>query len=573
MRKISSLSLILAAMSVSAGVSNLRCDYLTNPIGIDNATPRLSWQFTNETSPAECIVEIDKNPSFRSPSKYKAGNAWGCVVRVDSVPHQRYYWRVVSTDAKGRRSTSPVASFETGKFAKRDWTARWISDGKPKEFEPAPVFRHEFTLSGKPRDARAYVSALGYADVYINGKRVSDHHMDPGFTAYDKRRLYVAHDVTDYLRKGDNEIVVVVGNGFANCQMVDAWGQQNAPWRGRAELLCEIIADGKVVEATGKDWQSSTGAMVYNNIYSGEHYDARKGTDEWTSVIVCQEPAADIVAQSMPAIKPVDVLPAKLLQSWGDTVHVFDLGKNIAGVCRVDIKGEPGTKVQLAHGELLKKNGRLEQGNLDIYYRPLKSDENFQTDVYTLSGRKGGESYQPQFTYHGFRYVEVRSDKPVKASDISLKGLQMRTAIDRKGHFSCSNPLLNSIYDATMLSYEGNMHSIPTDCPQREKNGWTADAHVSVDLGLLNYDGITFYEKWMNDFIDSQRPNGNIPGIIPSAGWGYGEWPGPVWDSALFIIPLALHNYYGDDTAIKRLYPTMLKYFEWLKALENEKES
>ena len=146
----------------------------------------------------------------------------------------------------------------------------------------------------------------------------------------------------------------------------------------------------------------------------------------------------------------------------------------------------------------------------------------------------------------------------------------MRTALERNGSFKCSDELLNRIYDATMLSYEDNIHSIPTDCPQREKNGWTADAHVAIDLALLNYDGITFYEKWMNDFADNQLDNGNISGIIPSAGWGYGDSPGPVWDAGLFIIPLALYDYYGDTTAITRMYPVMNRYMQWLGNLEKE---
>lgn len=150
----------------------------------------------------------------------------------------------------------------------------------------------------------------------------------------------------------------------------------------------------------------------------------------------------------------------------------------------------------------------------------------------------------------------------------NIKGYFMHTDVAPVGSFACSEPLLGKIYDATMLSYLGNLHSIPTDCPQREKNGWTADAHVAIDLALQNYDGITFYEKWMNDFADNQRDNGNIAGIIPSCGWGYGNWPGPVWDAALFIIPRALYDYYGDTRAIERMYPVMEKYFEWAKANE-----
>ena len=432
------------------------------------------------------------------------------------------------------------------------------------------MFRKTFKVDRQPHEARIYVSSLGYYDIYLNGKRVGDHHMDPGYTGYDKRSLYVTHDVTRLLRKGVNNLEVTLGNGFANCQSRDAWGQEKAPWRSRPTFICEVKADGKTVAKTDESWETALSPVIYNNLYSGVHKDGRIVPRFDHRAISVKAPNDNLKSQIMPAIRPLATIESKLLQSWGDTVFLYDMGRNIAGVCKLGIRGEQGTKVSLAHGELLKKNGRLEQGNLNIYYHPLRQDEAFQTDVYTIGRTGRREEFQPQFTYHGFRYVELKSSRPIDAKNISLQGVVMRTALDRIGHFRCSDSLLNRIYDATMLSYEDNIHSIPTDCPQREKNGWTADAHVAVDLGLLNYDGINFYEKWMDDFIDNQRPDGNVSGIVPSAGWGYGDSPGPVWDAALFIVPTAIDDYYGDSTAMRKLYPTMLRYMKWLKSLEKE---
>ncbi len=561
---------LAVAMTAAANIINMRCEYLTDPLGIDTTNPRLTWEYQKQALPEKCVVEVSDDAKFRTLHRYEPETPWMCRVSIDSIPGRRYYWRVISFDKNGRKHVSEPATFEAGKFSSYQWSARWISDSHDVTYEPAPFFRRRFKLHTNPNDSRAYISALGYYDMYINGRRVSDHHMDPGFTGYDKRSLYVEHDVTALLHKGDNEVIVTLGNGFANCQSRDAWGQEKAPWRTRPQFICEIHNAGQQVVVTDGGWETACGPVIYNNLYSGEHYDARIQPTDWTEVKLCVAPNATLRAQSMPAIRPIRNVTPRLLKSWGDTIHVFDMGMNIAGVCRMDVKGETGTRIHLAHGELLKDDGRLEQGNLDIYYHPLKDDEAFQTDVYILSGGKGVESYQPQFTYHGFRYVEVRCDRPISADNIKLTGLMMRAALERNGSFKCSDELLNRIYDATMLSYEDNIHSIPTDCPQREKNGWTADAHVAIDLALLNYDGITFYEKWMNDFADNQLDNGNISGIIPSGGWGYGDSPGPVWDAGLFIIPLALYDYYGDTTAITRMYPVMNRYMQWLGNLEKE---
>ncbi len=191
-------------------------------------------------------------------------------------------------------------------------------------------------------------------------------------------------------------------------------------------------------------------------------------------------------------------------------------------------------------------------------------------DVFTLKGTGEEEIFMPSFSYHGFQYVEVESSRPVTLTEENLTGLFMHTDVRPSGSFACSNPLLNKIWEATMQAYRSNLHSIPTDCPQREKNGWTADAHIAIDLGLLGFDGITLYEKWMDDIIDNQREAGEISGIIPSSGWGYGEWPGPVWDAVMFIIPNALYDYYGESRSIERLYPTMLRYLDYLKTKEKD---
>ena len=558
---------------------NLRTEYLCNPIGIDTQQPRFTWEYAGEEENFKVSrfeIRVGTAPDKLRP--YEEGT----VLK----PHTRYYWNVTVWDeANNRCRTSETATFETAKFTPADWSGAWITDSHDKEFEPAPMFRKSFTVDKPVKEARLYIAAAGYYELFLNGKRVGDHYLDPGYTHFDKRILYVTHDVTSALQQGENAVAAVLGNGWYNEQSVAVWNFETARWRNRPRMLCELrltYADGtEAIVATDETWRTATGPYTYNNLYSGDKYDARleeagwnaAGFDDsrWEPAVLTSAPAPLLTAQQMPAIRVTEELKPVSMKAFSDRLYVFSFAKNFAGLCRLKVKGEAGTRITLKHGELLKSDGRLEQGNINVYYHPVKPDEIFQTDVFILKGTGGEELFMPSFTYHGFQHVEVESSAPVELTKESLTGLFMHTAVEPVGQFACSNPLLNKIWNATMQAYRSNLHSIPTDCPQREKNGWTADAHVAIDLALLGFDGITLYEKWMNDFIDNQRDSiGDISGIIPSSGWGYGEWPGPVWDAAMFIIPNALYNYYGTTRSIERLYPTMLRYLDYLKTKEKE---
>lgn len=584
MKRIYMSTVAVAALALASctgnSVSNLRCEYLTDPVGIDEQAPRFTWTVARQSAPyvvevAETPEDLKANKLIWQSEELPASTLSAVYTGPALKSHHRYAWRVASGN-----NTSDAASFETAKMTPADWQASWISDTLDMEYEPAPMLRKEFKLDKVPAQARAYISTNGYYELWINGERVGDSHMDPGFTHYDKRNLYATYDVTDLLNEGDNTVAAVLGNGFANCQSKAVWDYERARWRRRPAMIFELREPdaAEAIVVSDSTWHTATGPYTYNNIYSGDRYDARleptgwqtSGFDDsaWSIAATVDAPSPLLKAQAMPAIRPVEVIEPKLLSNFGDTVYVFDMGKNIAGVSSLEVAGENGTHFRMSHGEMLKDDGRLQQGNIDVYYRPQKPGEKFQTDEFILAGTGKPESFRPGFTYHGFRYVEVAADRPVKLTSDNVKGYFMHTDVQPVGSFESSEPLLGKIYDATMLSYVDNLHSIPTDCPQREKNGWTADAHVAIDLALQNYDGITLYEKWMNDFADNQRDNGNIAGIIPSCGWGYGNWPGPVWDAALFVIPEALYNYYGDSRAIERMYPVMEKYFEWARSNE-----
>ncbi len=589
--------LVWACSSNNIDIENMRCEYQISPIGIDSPAPRFTWNYTTNNEDATAFSQDSYQlyiATREQDLRNSPDNSWQSDTIYSDTPHAtyqgseklksrtRYYWQVIAWDkTKEHKIISPISSFETAQLNQSDWTGVWITDNHDKDYTPAPMLRKSFIVQDDIQQARLYVSAAAYYKMTLNGKSITLSHLNPGFTHYDKRNLYNTYDVTSQLLKGENVLSAILGNGFYNeSAPVATWSYEQARWRNRPRMICEmeiLYKNGeKQTIHSDSTWKTSTGPYIQNNIYSGDTYDAclaiagwdKPGFDDskWTNAIQVAAPSPLLVSQSMPAIETEQFITPINMRSFGDTVYVYDFGVNMSGVCTLSINGKKGTKVSMQHGELLKDNGRLEMRNLDIYYKPLPGLA-FQTDTYILDGKQG--TFTPDFTYHGFQYVEVRSDRPVKLTKESLTAQFIHTAVPPVGKFSCSNELLNKIWKAANQSYLSNLMSIPTDCPQREKNGWTADAHITMDLGLLNFDGITFYEKWLDDMIDNQNEEGRISGIIPSSGWGYDDWIGPVWDAAMFIVPMAIYHYYGDTRSIEKLWPVCTKYLAYLAGRED----
>ena len=610
MRIIIRLSLLLGllvampvkGMTTKAYVSNLRCEYLEAPLGIDTDKPRLTWEIVSSESFTQAFCQVSVATSRELLQRGQA-DVW----RSERIPssmshivyngkellsHTCYYWKVDVWNMSGRKLSSQISTFETAKLAVTEWEAEWISDTFDKEFRKAPLLRKQVDLKSKGiSSARLYVSGVGYYEFFINGTRVGDRMLDPGYTHFDKRILYSTYDVTDMLHSGQNVLAAELGNGWLNIQSLAVWEFEQARWRMRPRMIAELritYADGTVqVIPTNSSWRTNSGASAFNNLYSGEVYDARLvhegwiqvGYDDsaWRPARTVNAPAKVMCSQQMPPIRIVREIKPVSIRKIDDYTYVFDMGEIMVGVCRLKVQGSAGTCVTLAHGELVHEDGRLNQGNIDVYFKREKNGmpqhvdpfERIQTDTYFLSG-KGIETFEPSFTYHGFRYVEIASTRPLDLTLESLTGLCMHTDVKAVGNFTCSDTILNKLVQASCSSYLGNLFSIPTDCPQREKNGWTADGYVAMDYGLLFFDGITVYEKWMNDFIDNQRERGDISGIIPSSGWGYADWIGPVWDAALFIIPDNLYRYYGDTRTIERVWNTCERYLNYLSTREKD---
>jgi alpha-L-rhamnosidase len=570
-------------------VKELRCEYFANPLGIDVVKPRLSWVLqSNERDQVQSAYQILVASSEEKLKKDK-GDLWDTgKVKSDQSIHvvyggkplksrMRCYWKVRVWDKDRKVSDySQPSWWEMGLLEKNDWQGRWVSAPPPKDaeikVEPSPFFRKVFMVTKPIRKVQAYICGLGYYELYLNGKKVGDHVLDPAFTRYDRRVLYVTYDVTDQLVQGENAVGVVVGNGWYNMHTRAVWDFDKAPWRDRPVMLCQLeieFADGSSKSiVSDSTWKVSTGPIVFESIRNGERYDARlekpgwntAGYDDsgWAMAQVVRGPKGKLSAQMLPAIKVMETKTAVKVTEPKPGCFVFDMGQNMAGWAQLRVSGPGGTKVVMKYAERLNDDGTVDQKGIN----PHVKEGAFQTDTYILKG-DGVEVWEPRFTYHGFQYVQV-TGFPGKPTLDNLRGRVVHTSFERAGHFECSNELFNKIQHNTLWSYISNFHGYPTDCPHREKNGWTGDAHLAAEQGLYNFAPAAAYTKWMSDFKDEQRESGELPGIVPTSGWGYHWGNGPAWDSAYVLIPWYLYQYCGDVRILAEHYDRLKRYVDYL---------
>lgn len=579
----------IAVQSQTACVpEGLRCENLENPLGIDNPTPRLSWLLKDDRQGAmQTAYRILVGTDSLSVLNGK-GDSWDTgKLDADDIlveykgkkltPFTNYFWKVIAWDADKKESSSSVSSFETGIMGIGNWQGAWIGDGHGKDFEPAPYFRKKFNASKKIKTARAYIAVGGLYELYINGEKIGNHRLDPIYTRFDRRNLYVTYDVTPQLQNGENAVGVLLGNGWYNHQSKAVWDFDNAPWRNRPTFCLDLrihYEDGtSEVVSTDLSWKTSTGALIFNSIYTAEHYDfnlEQKGWNtatfddsKWHGVRYRTAPSQNITSQQLRPIRNVKTLQPKSINKIDDKTYVYDFGQNMSGVTKFVITGEKGTVVKLKHGERLSANGQIDMSNIDVYYRGDKEKEPFQTDIVTLSGAQN-EEFMAKFNYKGFRYVEVISDKPIQLGNENLTAYFMHSDVPAVGKIESSNTIINKLCEATNNSYLSNLMGYPTDCPQREKNGWTGDGHLAIESALYNFDGITVYEKWLADHRDEQQPNGVLPDIIPTGGWGYGTANGLDWTSTIAIIPWEIYMFYGDSKLLSDSYESIKRYVDYV---------
>ncbi len=586
-------------------VFNLQTEYLENPMGIDNPKPRLSWRIDDKRDDAKqsayrLIVgtDYDKVNSINGYTLVSGGFngiSWDTeIVKSDMQlvtydgtslkPFTKYYWKVILWDKNQKEGSSDIQSFETGVMDLSNWQGSWISDDRDIDYKPASYFRKKFNSEKEVVSARVYLAVAGLYELYINGEKIGNQRLDPMYTRFDRRNLYVTHDVTSQLQNGENSVGVLLGNGWYNHQSMAVWDFERAPWRNRPTFCMDLritYSDGSVeVVPTDLSWRKSDSPIVFNSIYTAEHYDARleqNGWSEpnfddskWQMVKLRSAPSDNITAQQLRPIRNVKSFPATDYKKINDSTYLYDFGQNMSGVTKINISGIEGTEVKIKHGERLDVNGRIDLSNIDVYYRGDTKTDPFQTDILILSG-KGEDEFMAKFNYKGFRYAEVTSNNPIELNEKSLTAYFMHSDVPQRGKIETSNELINRLWWATNNAYLSNLMGYPTDCPQREKNGWTGDGHFAIETALYNFDGITIYEKWLADHRDEQQPNGVLPDIIPTGGWGYGTGNGLDWTSTIAIIPWEIYRFYGDSKLLADSYENIKRYVDYVDRTSKDK--
>lgn len=638
-RMMSSLVLLLLAFNAFAdaddrnaiGLYDLKVEHLRDPIQLDFKKPRLSWKILAQDPESRNIQQQSYHVLVASSEKLLAsdeGDLWdsGVVSSSESVlvpyegqrltSRQTCYWKVRVTDKQGHESGwSDVAKWKMALLEASDWSgSEWIGlKQKTRDHELAsrkhvklnedlqshtsPLLRKEIVIAKPVRTATAYVSGVGYSEFYINGNKIGDHVLDPGQTNYEKYTLYVVHDVTTALQQGENALGVWLGNGFYGQDIGFSkkfgYGQPSV----RTKLFVEY-ADGTTEEfGTDTSWKATPSPIVFDNVYWGESYDARLETPGWSkprlddstwqTAIKVPAPCPDkqLRPQLMPPIKEIEhIEPVEIRQVNSDT-WLFDFGKNLAGWVEIKINQNAGDVIKVFPAEVLKKDGsRVDQ----VTYGGAPGSP---YELYYVCKGDGEETWSPRFTYTGFQYVEI-SGLASAPDASSAKAVFVRSAIEKTGSFSCSHELLNQQYEASLLSMEGNVHSLPEDCPHREKCGWLGDAHATTDLCLYNYDIVRFYSKFNRDIQESLTTQygkgdggsfkvgkrisklpkglGGIPTFVApgkrSTGLGSIDW-----GVAYVILPWQMYLHSGDSEVFKPHFPHIkdfIAYFRTYKTKE-----
>ncbi len=560
-------------------VTNLRVEYQENPVGIDVMSPRFSWEIkANFRNVLQIAYEIRVG---QTPGHLRNGGPylWTTQKVVSDASNQiayegpapkageRLYWTVRIWDNQNHITDwAPVSFWEMGPLAPADWKTSWIEAGIPADLKenPCPMFRRTFKLKKEVKSARLYITSHGLYQVEINGKRPNDWLFTPGWTSYNKHLQYQTYDLTGLLQKGENAIGVTVGNGWYRGMF--SWDNFRNYYGDTLGILAQInvvYSDGsKAQVVTDKHWKWNTGPILFSELYHGEKYDARLEIPGWSTaafqdktwkpVIVASYDLTNLVAQTAPPVRPlVRLTPVRIFTAPnGDTLA--DMGQNMVGWINLKVNGPAGNKITLRHAEVLDKAGNM-------YYDNLRTAK--QTIEYTLKGG-GMESFEPHFTFQGFRFVKISGLKTFPTQE-TLTGIVIHSDMAPAGTFSCSDTLVNQLQHNIQWGLMGNFVDVPTDCPQRdERMGWTGDAQVFAPTACFNRDAATFYTKWLKDLALDQFPDGRLPHVIPDVLKSGGSTG---WADAAVIVPWTLYRQYGDKRILEQQYASMKAWIDYMK--------
>ncbi|MFZ9982478.1 MAG: family 78 glycoside hydrolase catalytic domain [Cyclobacteriaceae bacterium] len=566
---------IVCSAFAQVTVTDLRTENRTNPSGLSEANPRFSWQLrsavrgTMQTAYEIKVSELKTAPSLAGSSSKISGEIWssGKVISDQSVyvpfggkalkSGTWYGWQVRVWDNRGKASPwSTVARWQTALLNTTDFKAQWIS-ATGEDVNASPLFRKTFSTTGRIKSATAFITAQGVYEARLNGKRIGNDVLTPGWTSYNKRLQYQQYDVTDLIKQGDNTIGAELGKGWY-AGLIGFSGQRNfygsqlALWM-QVEIIFE---DGrKELILTDSSWKTIYGGIRDSEIYNGERYDARlavknwdlSGTDDsgWKAVKIKDNPEVNLIATYNEPIRKKEIFKPVRIITTPKGEQVIDFGQNLTGLVTMKVRGKSGDRIVIHHAEVLDKKGNFYTDNL----RAAK-----QQNEFILAGN-GEEVFEPRFTFQGFRYIKVEGyPGPLTAENFQATALY--SDMKASGTFTSSNPLINQLQHNIQWGQRGNFLDVPTDCPQRdERLGWTGDAQAFARTATFNFDVHNFFTKWLRD-VESDQIDGSVPFVIPNV-LGKNAAGSAGWADAATIIPWDMYMAYGDKKILENQYESM----------------
>ena len=562
------------AFSVGQMTSNGR----SNPLGIGSEDISFAWAITGEgRDVVQSAYEIRVGTKEGDNDVWHSGHVTsnrqidiGLPADVHLSPATRYFWQVKVWDGAGVESKWSVpAWFETGLLSPADWLgAKWIASPTTNAAAPRPLLRDAVNLAKPVKCARIYTSAHGLYQLSINGQKVGDEFLAPGWTDYNKRIQAQTYDVTPLLRKGDNVIGAALGDGWYRGNVGMSWRDVYGNTLALVMKLQVTYTDGSTENfITDEHWRSADGPFVQADLQDGEHYDARLeqsgwncvGFDasSWKPVTVASDDLTKLVPQPDEPVRATEMLPARTRSETKPGAFVFDLGQNMVGVARLKLTGKNGQTIRIRYAEELY---RLGERKGQIYTDNLRKAK--ATDTYTFA-RNETVTYQPTFTQHGFRYIEISGvDAPPATNDV--QGVVLGSDLPDIGDLRLSNPMLNQLVSNIRWGQRGNFLSIPTDTPARdERLGWTGDISLFSPTACRYRDTRAFLSKWMDDMRDAQKPNGNIPAIVPQPRWEF-DLTGVGWSDAFITVPYAVWHSTSDTRIVRRNWDAIKRFYRFV---------
>ncbi len=562
------------------GVYGLQCEYMKNPMQIDTGQPRLGWKIEAEgrnITQMGFLIKVTDSKDGKIMWDYSEQSDRTVHIEYAGSPlmeNRRYLWRVKSILSDGRELMSEEAFFETGLWAHDTWKNLWIKNEDREDLGNCPVFRKSFVMNKLCTRAKLFISARGLYQISVNGVIRDEYVLAPGWTNYNHHQQYLAYDVTEQIKEGENIIGVRLGDGWFDGEIsfnhqVHVYGKEIS----FAAILILEQGDDEIRVVTGTDWRTNNSGILKSSIYDGEIWDLTRepkdwdcpgfNDSDWKSAVLTEDTQAKMVGMLNEGTKRIEIIqPVGIIKAPnGDTL--IDMGQNMTGWVRITVDGNLGDTVRIKHGEVLDKDGNFYSGNLRLAK---------QEDIYTL--REGKNILEPHFTYHGFRYINIL-EFPGEVKVECFEGIVLHTAMEPAIEFRCSDELINQLQHNLVWGQKGNFLDVPTDCPQRdERLGWTGDAEIFCQTACYNFSSDAFFTKWLEDVKADQYTNGAIPFVVPDVlpkDWRFLTEAGigtdhvsAAWGDAISICPWVLYLSYGDIRILEETYDSMKAYIQYI---------